>query len=150
MRMNVALAAGLCLMMTAAAAHAQSHPENRGYGGPMYVGPNFEQGGQHAPPVYGKGSSYGKKAVIERAPVKRPPPDVARSAKAPPAREAEVPAPKETATDPGGTTTIVAAPATEDGTGAGAGTAAADTGSAAKTCKKFEPTVGRTIDAPCE
>jgi hypothetical protein len=35
---------------------AQSY-ESRGYGGPLYIGPNFQQGGQHAPPVYNSGPS---------------------------------------------------------------------------------------------
>jgi hypothetical protein len=48
---------GLCLALTTASASAQGPSyESRGYGGPLYVGPNFQQGGQWSPPIYGSGS----------------------------------------------------------------------------------------------
>jgi hypothetical protein len=54
-------AAWLALMSVGASAQDNSSYENRGYGGPLGVGPNFHQGGQSAPPVYGSGQerSYG-------------------------------------------------------------------------------------------
>ena len=50
---------GLFIALTTAAAVAQEQPtyEGRGYGGPLGVGPNFQQGGQWGPPVYGQGQS---------------------------------------------------------------------------------------------
>ena len=50
---------GLFVALTSAAALAQEQPtyEGRGYGGPLGVGPNFQQGGQWGPPVYGQGQS---------------------------------------------------------------------------------------------
>ena len=50
---------GLFVALTTAAALAQEQPtyEGRGYGGPLGVGPNFQQGGQWGPPVYGQGQS---------------------------------------------------------------------------------------------
>ena len=48
---------GLFVALTTAAAVAQEQPtyEGRGYGGPLGVGPNFQQGGQWGPPIYGAG-----------------------------------------------------------------------------------------------
>ena len=50
---------GLFVALTTAAAVAQEQPtyEGRGYGGPLGVGPNFQQGGQWGPPVYGQRQS---------------------------------------------------------------------------------------------
>ena len=50
---------GLFVALASAAAVAQETPtyEGRGYGGPLGVGPNFQQGGQWGPPVYGQGQS---------------------------------------------------------------------------------------------
>ena len=50
---------GLLVALTTGAALAQEQPtyEGRGYGGPLGVGPNFQQGGQWGPPVYGQGQS---------------------------------------------------------------------------------------------
>jgi hypothetical protein len=44
---------GLFVALTTAAALAQEQPtyESRGYGGPLGVGPNFQQGGQWGPPI---------------------------------------------------------------------------------------------------
>ena len=52
---NVAIAVvfGCAALAGSAAAQAPSY-ESRGYGGPLDVGPNFHQGGQHAPAVYGQ------------------------------------------------------------------------------------------------
>jgi hypothetical protein len=66
----IALAAS-ALMLTCGAAMAQDAPsyESRGYGGPLYIGPNFHQGGQMAPPTYDSGSrSYERSTERYRAP----------------------------------------------------------------------------------
>jgi hypothetical protein len=51
---------GLFVALTTAAALAQEQPtyEGRGYGGPLGVGPNFQQGGQWGPPIYGAGREH--------------------------------------------------------------------------------------------
>ena len=51
---------GLFVALTTAAALAQEEPtyEGRGYGGPLGVGPNFQQGGQWGPPIYGAGREH--------------------------------------------------------------------------------------------
>lgn len=64
-----ALAAS-ALMLTCGAALAQDAPsyESRGYGGPLYIGPNFHQGGQMAPPTYDSGSRSYERTERYRAP----------------------------------------------------------------------------------
>jgi hypothetical protein len=61
---------GLCVALTTASASAQQGPsyEGRGYGGPLYVGPNFQQGGQWSPPVYGSGQGRSSSTERYRAP----------------------------------------------------------------------------------
>ncbi|GAC1469946.1 MAG: hypothetical protein PVSMB1_18260 [Gemmatimonadaceae bacterium] len=51
---------GLFVALTTGAALAQEEPtyEGRGYGGPLGVGPNFQQGGQWGPPIYGAGREH--------------------------------------------------------------------------------------------
>ena len=51
-RTRFAIAAAALALMSASAS-AQVSYESRGYGGPLGIGPNFQQGGQHSPPVYG-------------------------------------------------------------------------------------------------
>jgi len=65
---HFALAAS-ALMLTCGGALAQDAPsyESRGYGGPLYIGPNFHQGGQMSPPNYDSGSrSYERSYSNER------------------------------------------------------------------------------------
>ena len=65
--LTVAIAAALCLAAAIGSVSAQAPSyESRGYGGPLYVGPNFQQGGQHAPPVYGQGTSKSERATTRR------------------------------------------------------------------------------------
>jgi hypothetical protein len=56
-RTRLALAAS-ALMLTSIAALAAPSYESRGYGGPLYIGPNFHQGGQSSPPAYDGSRSY--------------------------------------------------------------------------------------------
>jgi hypothetical protein len=51
-KVSLAIAAGFLLAMTASAGAEGPSYESRGYGGPLYVGPNFQAGGQHGPPIY--------------------------------------------------------------------------------------------------
>jgi len=64
------LAAGFAIALTAAPAFAQNGPsyEDRGYGGPLYVGPNFHEGGQYTHPIYGSGSYHNPSSSDYRAP----------------------------------------------------------------------------------
>ena len=64
------LAAGFAVALTAAPAFAQNGPsyEDRGYGGPLYVGPNFHEGGQYTHPIYGSGSYHNPSSSDYRAP----------------------------------------------------------------------------------
>src|SRR5262249_14713545 len=75
LRIKPALTAGIILGLTSLTASAgELSYENRGYGGPLYIGPNFQQAGQHSPPTYdsGSGSSYSYRSNYheerERAP----------------------------------------------------------------------------------
>jgi hypothetical protein len=61
-------AACLALMSVGASAQDSSSYESRGYGGPLGVGPNFHQGGQSAPPVYGSGQERSYSTERYRAP----------------------------------------------------------------------------------
>ena len=51
---------GLFVAVTIGASLAQEEPtyEGRGYGGPLGVGPNFQQGGQWGAPIYGAGREH--------------------------------------------------------------------------------------------
>ncbi len=64
------VAAGFAVALTAAPAFAQNGPsyEDRGYGGPLYVGPNFHEGGQYTHPIYGSGSYHNRSSSESRAP----------------------------------------------------------------------------------
>ncbi len=66
-RTRLALAP-VSLALMAAGALAQGAPsyESRGYGGPLYVGPNFQQGGQSAPPVYDSSRSVERYRAPQR------------------------------------------------------------------------------------
>ena len=67
LKIRLAVAA-LCFALVPAAASAQVSYESRGYGGPLGIGPNFQQGGQHAPPVYGSGQERSNSVERYRAP----------------------------------------------------------------------------------
>jgi hypothetical protein len=82
--------AAACFALVPAAALAQEEPtyEGRGYGGPLGVGPNFQQGGQWGPPIYGAGREhsstterYSAPQHIDRAQRKRNDDDDVKTAK---------------------------------------------------------------------
>jgi hypothetical protein len=139
MRVNVAVTLGFCLWAAAVPASAQNPSyEGRGYGGPLYVGPNFQQGGQHTPPVYGT-----TKPAKKQAPAAKPRKETVKVRKPPVRKERESVAAK------------TPAPAQDDTSGTVPDNAAentADTASAssATTCKKFDSTAGQTITIPCQ
>jgi hypothetical protein len=137
MRKTFTLAAGLGLALAAAPAWAQGPSyEKRGYGGPLYVGPNFEQGGQHTPPV------YGTKPAKKQAPAKRAR-NVEKS-KPTAAKEANT---EKASTGVPSATTAAESPATEKETEA---SATAEAPATPTTCKRFDATSGQTITVPCE
>jgi hypothetical protein len=72
-KMTVALAIGLSFTLMTAPASAQNGPgyEERGYGGPLYVGPNFHEGGQYTHPIYGSGSYHSPSSSDYRPPSSR-------------------------------------------------------------------------------
>ena len=61
-------AACLALMSVGASAQDNSSYESRGYGGPLDVGPNFHQGGQSGPAIYGSGQERSHSTERYRAP----------------------------------------------------------------------------------
>ena len=72
LKIRLAVAA-LCFALVPAAASAQVSYESRGYGGPLGVGPNFQQGGQWGPPVYGAGREHSSTTrALSRAAAHRP------------------------------------------------------------------------------
>jgi hypothetical protein len=141
MRTCFALAAGLIVTVSAfpASAGGPSY-EGRGYGGPLYVGPNFEQGGQHAPPVYGN-----KPAASKERAVKKRVHEVTKTREAPAAKEADTEKDSSDKAATAGTGGPVAASVEDTG---GKATAAAP--AAPATCKHFDATSGQTITVPCK
>jgi hypothetical protein len=144
MRKNAALAAGLALALASTPAWAQgTSSEGRGYGGPLNVGPNFKQGGQYTPPV------YGPKTSKQRTTPKR---NISKS-KAPAAKEAHT----EKGSSEKESSTVSSGSVPSSGVGA-EGSPKADTEPSATaeapatptTCKRFDATSGQTITVPCE
>lgn len=170
---------GLCLALTIASASAQGPSyESRGYGGPLYVGPNFQQGGQWSPPIYGSGSrerSYSTER--HRAPqrierVQRKPRSDDENVKT--AKSAPEPSKDKAQNENSGIVSIASnkdkvAPVTEFAKSDATKTDTAKTDTAksrsenstiasvastpTKTpapCKRYFPTVGLTITVPCD
>jgi hypothetical protein len=136
MKTNVALAAGLCLALAAGPAAAQN--EGRGYGGPLYVGPNFSTGGQSTTPDYGAKPAKKKKAAVTRERVAPKP------RKAPVEKEVATEKASEPAAEKSTTSTVAQKPAASDA-------ATSETaGTSPVTCKRFDSTAGQTITVPCQ
>ena len=174
-KLVLAIAAALLAAMTAVAS-AQGYGGQRGYGGPLYIGPNFEKGGQHETPLYGSDSyskkKYNKKRTYraKKKPSTRDSEDV-DTAKTAPAEEeekeatsenssisgqaadtVEPSAPKKTEKASGPeNSTIARAGSSEDGTAVAKGNDDAPKESARKVgCKKYFPTSGVTLTVPCD
>jgi hypothetical protein len=148
----VTLAAGLCLAAATISASAQGPSyESRGYGGPLYVGPNFQQGGQHAPPVYGQGPSKSERAAPRRE-------RNAKTHKAPSTREAKTEKPStpkaesadaaKSASDKKADSenSTISSAALQSDASSGAKTDA----STPVTCKRYIAAVGQTVSVPCD
>jgi outer membrane biosynthesis protein TonB len=134
MRTNVALAAGLCLVLAAGPAAAQN--EGRGYGGPLYVGPNFSTGGQSTTPTYDAKPTKKKATVVRERPAPKP-------RKAPVEKEVATEKASEPAAEKSTTSTVAEKPAADAATSETAATTPA-------TCKRFDSTAGQTITVPCQ
>ena len=136
---TLALAAGLWLVLAATVALAADPA--RDYGGPLTVGPNFQKGGQHGPPVYGTKPSKERTAPKVAKP-KAPAAKVVRTEK--PVRKAK---PSSTAKKEDKENTTTSGTPTDDAEVSGANETAATT---PIECKKFDATSGQTITVPCE
>ena len=138
MRTNVALATGICLALAAGPAAAQSPTyEGRGYGGPLYVGPNFSTGGQSTAPNYGAKPTKKRATVARERPAPKP-------HKAPVEKEVATEKASEPAAEKSTTSAVADKPAAAD---AATSETAATTPA---TCKRFDSTAGQTITVPCQ
>ncbi len=168
---RVAIAVALLAAMTVCAAAQGPSYESRGYGGPLYVGPNFQSGGQNSPPVYGQGSSSKKhyrKKRVERATKERKTPAVKATdtdtAKSSPEQSdvqnensgisqatADTPKTGEKRTSEN-TETVENENSSISGASLASGTTAKDEPKAPQKvgCKKYFPTAGMTLSVPCD
>jgi outer membrane biosynthesis protein TonB len=146
MRTHIALATSFYLALAAGPALAQNPSyEGRGYGGPLYVGPNFEQGGQHTPPV------YGTKPAKKRAAAK-PPRETSKAARKAASKKDTTPDTTEQKADQASSSVAPSADPADSSTGTttGASTSTGTATSTATTCKRFDSTAGQTITVPCQ
>jgi hypothetical protein len=172
---------GLFVTLTTTTAVAQEQPtyEGRGYGGPLGVGPNFQQGGQWGPPVYGQGQSHGVERYsapqhVDRVQRKRNTDDDVKTAKKTPAPQESKEASKEAKAQSENSSIVTIGSDTDKSTSsnenstiasvASSATANADpvkgqlskrvdsdaSGKTVATCKRYFPTVGQTITVPCD
>jgi hypothetical protein len=173
LRIKSALTIGLILGLTSLTASAgEPSYESRGYGGPLYIGPNFQQGGQHSPPTYGSGyharsreeraprhvakkKSTSHEIVTETtAPVEKSAPAESKPAvtKAAEKTDTDKSTPK-TADAENSSITTAARTDTAEVTGATASKPATDPEAAPSTptgCKRFVAAVGAIITVPCD
>jgi hypothetical protein len=140
-----AIGAGWLAVLTGVALAGPSY-ESRGYGGPLYVGPDFQKGGQHETPTYGK-RTYKKKKTYKKT----------RS------YQAKKPSKAKAAKKSGSDTTTAATASVEDPTNENScisGVTAAPSGTAAQVqkanastpvdCKKYFPAAGITATVECD
>jgi outer membrane biosynthesis protein TonB len=153
MRALVCLIALFATLAAAPSAFAQA--EDRGYGGPATVGPNFSTGKQSAPPDYGTGAQKKKPAYKKPSAAKKQTPPKSKSA-AKPAKQK--PAAK-TVQKPSKPKTVAKTKPNNDepstkSDDAKQDTAATTDGSATtaakpETCRRFDATTSTTIEVPC-
>lgn len=137
----------LALALLAASPSAFAQSEDRGYGGPATVGPNFSTGKQSAPPDYGSGT-------VKKKPVQQP---AAAKKEAKPAKPAvnrskpdEAVAKSEPVNAPGDTPISTATPAADSPAPAAALPAEkVPAVGKAETCRRFDATTSTTIEVPC-
>ena len=159
---------------------AQEEPtyEGRGYGGPLGVGPNFQQGGQWGPPIYGAGREHSSTTERYREPQRTDRVQRKRNTKDAKAQsenssivtigsdhEKTTPVTEQRKTDlaksdkskssnENSTIASVASSATANADpvkGQLSKTVDKDaSGKTVATCKRYFPTVGQTITVPCD
>jgi hypothetical protein len=166
-KLRLAIAAAVLAAMSVLAAAQGPSYESRGYGGPLYVGPNFQHGGQHSPPVYNSKSSrkhhkrrrtyraksHKKRTVKqtetakgspEKSGVKSENSSISRTAKD--AEEKAAAKTDDTAAVKNENSSISAA---ELNTGATSKKEDAPRAQKKVGCKKYFPTAGMTLSVPC-
>ena len=142
---------------TLAASAGELSYESRGYGGPLYIGPNFQEGGQHAPPVYDSKPSHSERSSVRHERVH----ETSKPRKAKETREAKektAPAEKAAAADEAApsekkkaeseNSTISSAALHADTADAGVKSKPADAGPI--TCKRYIAAVGQTVTVACD
>jgi hypothetical protein len=142
-----AIGAGWLAVLTGVALAGPSY-ESRGYGGPLYVGPDFHKGGQHETPTYGKRTYKKKKTYKKTRSYQAKKPSKAKAAKK---------------VGDTGATAATAASVTDDPTNQNssiAGVTAATTATAGEVqkakasgpvdCKKYFPAAGITATVDCD
>jgi hypothetical protein len=142
MRAVAGLLAPALALALAAAPSALAQSEDRGYGGPATVGPNFSTGKQSAPPDYGNGT-------VKKKPVQQP---AATKREAKPAKPAVKPSKPDAAVAKSGPANPLPASQDSPATPASDAPAPAVTAPAAaktETCRRFDATTSTTIEVPC-
>ena len=173
-RLSLAIAAASLTAMTIVAAAQGPSYESRGYGGPLYVGPNFQGGGQHSPPIYDGSSSskkpYKKKRVYQATKPRKEQAketDTAKSAPKSSPTDTEVETENSSISQAGGepqktgdekpVDTAETGIVTENSTISHTSLETATTSDAAEpkakqnvSCKKYFPAAGMTLTVPCD
>jgi hypothetical protein len=173
-RLSLAIAAASLAAMTIVAAAQGPSYESRGYGGPLYVGPNFQGGGQHSPPIYDGNSSskkpYKKKRVYQATKPRKEQAketDTAKSAPKSSPTDTEVETENSSISQAGGepqktgdekpVDTAETGIVTENSTISHTSLETATTSDAAEpkakqnvSCKKYFPAAGMTLTVPCD
>ena len=142
-RSILAIAAGSLALATAVASAGELSNENRGYGGPLYVGPNFNSSDSYkpqrpAPKPYTVERSSPKRVSKSQETHKATTSDETDTTETTPAKK---PAEGEgsTASDPTASSELLKTETAGDGAKTG------DVG-----CKKYSPEIGAAVSVPCE
>jgi hypothetical protein len=163
-KLRLAIAAAALAAMSALAAAQGPSYESRGYGGPLYVGPNFQAGGQHSPPVYEPKSSskhYKKRRTRQATkPRKEPATKEAATAKGSPEKSGASDENSSISRAAGQEKAESKPPVGVETENSSISAAELSTGTTAKEpppevrksvgCKKYFPTAGMTLSVPCE
>jgi len=146
LKVGLAMCAAWLALLSSVALAGPSY-EGRGYGGPLYVGPNFQQGGQHETPTYKK-KTYQKKKTYKKRSYEAKKPSKAKAAEKSGSSSAVADA----------ASAGVADPSNENSSISGVTAAANETaGKVQKAkapgpvdCKKYFPAAGITATVDCD
>jgi outer membrane biosynthesis protein TonB len=141
------LAIMFALTLTAPPAFAQA--EDRGYGGPATVGPNFSTGKQSAPPDFGSGTPKKKPAYKKPSAAKMQAPPKAKSAAKPTKPKPVAKTVKKPSESKPVAETAKADKPAEPEPKADAKPSAETTAAKPETCRRFDATTGTTLEVPC-